>query len=77
MTLSGEILKSNIINKTLISVICNEDYELAKYNTLDKCFIKEEENNWIPYDDYPTDYDIKMGLMEAYNGDPEALWNND
>ena len=77
VTLSGEILKSNIINKTLISVICNEDYELAKYNTLDKCFIKEEENNWIPYDDYPTDYDIKMGLMEAYNGDPEALWNND
>jgi hypothetical protein len=77
VTLSGEMLKSESINKDLITVKGNGDYVLAKYSTKDKCFIKEEENNWIPYDDYPTDDDIKMGLMEAYNGDPEALWNND
>ena len=77
VTLSGDMLKSESINKDIISVKGNGDYVLAKYSTKDKCFIKEEENNWIPYDDYPTDDDIKMGLMEAYNGDPEALWNND
>lgn len=77
VTLSGEMLKSESINKDLITVKGNGDYVLAKYSTKDKCFIKEEENNWIPYDDYPTDDDIKMGLMEAYNGDPDAQWNTD
>ncbi len=77
VTLSGEMLKSESINKNIISVKGNGDYVLAKYSTEDKCFIKEKENNWIPYDDYPTDDDIRMGLMEAYNGDSEALWNND
>ena len=77
VTLSGEILKTESVDKDTITVKGNGDYVLAKYSTKDKCFIKEEENNWIPYDDYPTDYDIKMGLMEAYNGDSEALWNND
>jgi len=77
VTLSGEILKSESINKDLITVKGNGDYVLAKYSTKDKCFIKEDENNWISYDDYPTDDDIKMGLMEAYNGDPDAQWNTD
>lgn len=77
VSLSGEMLKSESINKDLITVKGNGDYVLAKYNTKDKCFTKEEENNWIPYDDYPTDDDIKMGLMEAYNGDPDAQWNTD
>ena len=77
VTLSGEFLKSESINKDIISVKGKGDYVLAKYSTNNKCFIKEEGNNGIPYDDYPTDDDIKMGLMEAYNGDPDAQWNTD
>ena len=38
---------------------------------------KIENNKYYQRDDYPTEGEIGKGIKEAYNYDPEALWNNE
>lgn len=73
----GNLLDSNIKkgSEDIIEIKGREScYEYDIHNmTLNKI----ENNKYYQGDDYPTEGEIGKGIKEAYNYDPEALWNNE
>ena len=74
----GNLLDSNIKQESDSIIEIKGRNSCYEYDIHNMILTKIESNISYPHgDDYPTDDDIKKGLMEAYNGDPEALWNTE
>jgi hypothetical protein len=74
----GNLLDSNIKKESDNIIEIKGRNSCYEYDIHNMILTKIENNNsYYHGDDYPNEYDIRMGLMEAYNGDPEAQWNTD
>lgn len=74
----GNLLDSNIKKESGNIIEIKGRNSCYEYDIQNMILTKIENNNsYYHGDDFPSEYDIRMGLMEAYNGDPEAQWNTD
>lgn len=77
LSYTGRVMKSKMKADDDNVIEITGDYNNYYYYIRSKEIEKEEQDVAYNGPDYPTDDDIKMGMMEAYNGDPEAQWNTD
>ncbi len=74
----GNLLDSNIKQESDNIIEIKGRSSCYEYDIHNMILTKiENSNSYDQGEDYPSEYDIRMGLMEAYNGDPEAQWNTE
>ena len=77
LSYTGRVMKSKMKADDDNVIEITGDYNNYYYYIRSKEIEKEERDVAYYGPDYPTDDDIKMGMMEAYNGDPELQLNTD
>lgn len=73
----GNLLDSNIKkgSEDIIEIKGRDSY--YEYDIHNMILSKIESSIYHQGDDFPTEDEIERGIKEAYNYDPEALWNNE
>ena len=73
----GNLLDSNIKKGSEDVIEIKGRESCYEYDIHNMTLIKIDNNAYYQGDDYPTEDEIERGIKEAYNGDPEALWNTE